>query len=252
MLSTSRIKFIRSLQQKKVRKELGLFIAEGSKLVEEILLSDLEIERVYHTSSWVNIFMQKNVNSEQINPEEMNRISGLKTSTEVLAIVKRPESNYNLNNLKNSFFLALDDIQDPGNFGTIIRLAHWFGISTIICSNGTVDAYSPKVVQATMGAIVNVNIVYVDLVEAVKEINHQGIPLIGTFLNGKNIYTKQLPSNGVVIMGNEGKGIRPEIESYITTRITIPNFALNNVGSESLNVSMATAIVCSELKRRSI
>ncbi|HCX99968.1 MAG TPA: RNA methyltransferase [Bacteroidales bacterium] len=251
MLSTNRIKFIRSLQQKKTRKELGLFIAEGPKLVKEILLSNLEVEWVYHTSTWVNKFMQKNVNSEQINPEEMNRISGLKTSTEVLAIVKRPESNYNLKNLKNSFFLALDGIQDPGNFGTIIRLAHWFGISTIICSNGTVDAYSPKVVQATMGAIVNVNIVYTDLVEAVKEINHQGIPLIGTFLNGENIYTKQLPSNGIVVMGNEGKGIRPEIESYITTRITIPNFALSNVGSESLNVSMATAIVCSELKRRS-
>lgn len=252
MLSISRIKSIRSLQQKKTRKELDLFIAEGSKLVEEILLSNLEVEWVYHTSSWVNKSMLKNVNSEQINPKEMDRISGLKTSTEVLAIIKRPESNYNLNNLKNSFSLALDDIQDPGNFGTIIRLAHWFGISTIICSNGTVDAYSPKVVQATMGAIVNVNIVYVDLVEAVKEIIHQGIPLIGTFLNGNNIYTKQLPSSGVIVMGNEGRGIRPEIESYITTRITIPSFALSNVGSESLNVSMATAIVCSELKRRSI
>lgn len=252
MLSTSSIKFIRSLQQKKIRKELNLFIAEGSKLVREVLLSNLEVYRVYHTSSWDNKYLPKNLFSEQVNPKEMERISGLKTPSEVLAIVKQPESNYNLKNLKNTFSLALDDIQDPGNLGTIIRLAHWFGVTTIICSNGTVDAYSPKVVQATMGAIVNVNIIYADLVEVAKEISLQEIPLIGTFLHGDNIYTSVLPSTGVILMGNEGKGIRPEIESYITNRITIPSFALSNVGSESLNVSMATAIVCSELKKRSI
>ena len=250
MLSANRIKFVRSLQQKKFRNAENLFIAEGSKLVGEILSSSLRLSHVYHTSAWEG--GARDVTLEQISPAEMGRISGLKTPTEVLAIVSRPEHSLSIDRLQNTLALALDDIQDPGNLGTIIRLAHWFGIETIICSEGTVDAYSPKVVQATMGAIVNVQVVYTSLITMANQALRLGIPLIGTFLEGQDIYTAPLPKSGIIVLGNEGSGINPQLEALISSKITIPSFATSREGSESLNVSMAAAIVCSEFRRRSL
>ena len=252
MLSANRIKQIRSLQQKKFRKDANLFVAEGSRLIREILRSNLEIESVFHTSTWTDIQLLKGKHAELITEKEMSRISGLKTATNVLAIVKQPQQKFSLNNLLSGFSIALDDIQDPGNLGSIIRTAHWFGISTILCSLETADAYSPKVVQATMGALVNVSLFYVDLPSILTQAHEMGIPLLGTFLNGENLFTCQLPKSGVLVMGNEGNGIQANIESLITQRIYIPSFSTSSVGSESLNVSVATAIACSELQRRTI
>ncbi|HDP55207.1 MAG TPA: RNA methyltransferase [Bacteroidetes bacterium] len=252
MLSANRIKQIRSLQQKKFRKHANLFIAEGSRLIREILRSTLEIESVFHTSTWTDIQLLKGKPAELITEKEMSRISGLKTPTNVLAVIKEPKNIFSFTRLNKGFSLALDDIQDPGNLGSIIRTAHWFGISTILCSHETADAYSPKVVQATMGALVNVSLFYVDLQSVLTQAYEMEIPLIGTFLNGENIYTCQLPKNGVLVMGNEGNGIQPNIERFITQRISIPSFSTSSVGAESLNVSVATAIACSELQRRAI
>ncbi|PKP35559.1 MAG: RNA methyltransferase [Bacteroidetes bacterium HGW-Bacteroidetes-15] len=252
MISSNTIKFIKLLQQKKFRKESGLFVAEGHRLVIDLLNSDLKIDSIYSVGDWGlenNIF---NVNHEQISEREMSRISGLTTPSQVLALVKIPSLQINIENVKDSLTLALDDIQDPGNLGTIIRLSDWFGIETVFCSSGTTDAYSPKVVQATMGAIARVRIVYSDIKMLISNANQQSIPVYGTFLNGENIYSSQLTGNGIVVMGNEGNGISDEIGKLIPNRLTIPSFAEKGNGSESLNVAMATAIVCSEFKRRAI
>lgn len=250
MLSSNSIKFIKSLQQKKFRKEYGLFVAEGHRLVTDILGSNLTIETVYYLSDWNSEYPTSNANFEQISAKEMARISGLTSPSPVLALVKVPYQNIDMQGLDKSLTLALDDIQDPGNLGTIIRLADWFGIKTIICSHGTAEAFAPKVVQATMGAIARVQIIYSDTSSLLEKANQNKIPVYGTFLNGENIYTSKLTPNGIVVLGNEGKGISDEIGKFISKKITIPSFASSNGGSESLNVAMATAIVCSEFKRR--
>jgi TrmH family RNA methyltransferase len=252
MISANSIKNIKSLQQKKFRNQYGVFVAEGSKLVNDILKSSLEVESIYHTPEWASNDILGAVKVENINPREMERISGLTTPSPVLAIVKIPENRISVSPSNGTITLALDEVQDPGNLGTIIRIADWFGISNIICSKGTADAYAPKVVQATMGAIARVKLFYTDLPDYIDKAKSNNIPVFGTFLSGDNIYSANLPTNGIVVMGNEGKGISDEVEKMISQRLTIPNFGLSGDSSESLNVAMATAIVCSEFKRRTI
>lgn len=252
MLTSQRIKFIRSLQQKKYRSQEMLFVAEGSKLVQEILRSSLRVNHIYYTDGFDSYSLPQNLDSEQITNKEMGRISGLKTHTDVLAIIAIPEQQFDIDDLQNQLTLCLDDIQDPGNLGTIIRLAHWFGVESIVCSPNTVDAYSPKVVQATMGAIAGVKVHYAPLGGVISEAKEIGIPVMGTFLNGESIYTTKLSQAGIVVLGNEGKGISSELAQLIPLKISIPSFSDSNVGSESLNVSMAAAIVCSEIRRRSL
>lgn len=227
------------------------FVAEGAKLVQELLRSSLRVIHIYYTAGYEVQSLPQDIDVEQISNKEMGRISGLKTSTDVLAIVAIPEHKLNVHDFQNQLTLCLDDIQDPGNLGTIIRLAHWFGVKSIVCSPNTVDAYSPKVVQATMGAIAAVKIFSIPLSEVLLEAKELGIPVMGTFLNGESIYTSQLPQVGIVVLGNEGKGISGELEQVISLRLTIPSFSQGDVGSESLNVSMAAAIVCSEIRRGS-
>lgn len=250
MLTANDIKHIKSLQQKKFRKQHGLFIAEGSKLVEDLLCSNVEIATVYHTASWSSYHTGKNTRFIQVSEKEMGRISNLSAPSEVIALGKIPNRAINIDLLTNSLSLMLDNIQDPGNMGTIIRLADWFGIPNIICSPTSADAFAPKVIQATMGAIARVNIFYANLEEVILKTEPLGIPIYGTFLDGNSLYSSNLSSTGIIVMGNEGYGISQGVEKLVSHRLTIPNFSTKEETSESLNVAMATAIVCSEFKRR--
>lgn len=250
MISKNTIKKINSLQNKKFRKELGLFIAEGEKLVEEIIDSDMVVESIFHTTEWHCDKNIKNFKIEEISHSEMKKISGLTTPSSVIAVVKIPDHDFAINLLKEQLTIALDDVQDPGNLGTIIRLADWFGIQYVICSIGTVDAFSPKVIQATMGSITRVKVIYINLNEVLDETSRIGIPSYGTFMEGDNIFNTELPTNALVIMGNEGNGISQGVEKLINKRLTIPKYSGNIDTIESLNVATATAIVCAEFRRR--
>jgi RNA methyltransferase, TrmH family len=252
MLPASTIKRIKSLQIKKFRNETGLFIAEGHRLVTDLLSSDIAIEDVFFTNEWAKYATKPNIKYTEVSSNEMQRISGLKTPSTVLATAKIPNEEIDINTLKNHLSIALDCIQDPGNLGTIIRLADWFGIHHIICSPDTADAFSPKVVQATMGAISRVKIIYTNLFSFTSQAHTIGLPTYGTFLDGESIYNAKLSQEGLIYFGNEGNGISDEIEKLVSHKLNIPNFGGSNGRSESLNVAMAAAIVCSEFKRRSI
>ena len=237
---------IKKLAQKKYRYEQGLFVVEGVKAIKEIVEAGFAVEILYTTTP--NELPVKK--ACMISTTEMERISFLQTPTSYLALVRIPQKTDSPKIFKDELTLALDEVQDPGNLGTIIRLADWFGIRKIVCSMNTADCFNPKVVQATMGAIARIKIVYCDLQEVLKDAQYRHIPIFGTFMNGDNIYTSKLPQNGVLVMGNEGSGIGKEIEPLVTQRLTIPSFKTENV--ESLNVAIATAICCSEFKRRTI
>ena len=250
MLSKNLLKLIRSLEIKKYRKESNLFVAEGEKLVKDLLASDVECTRIIATEEFLSF---KNSGCCQdfiiVSDEELKKASFLRTPQGILGIFRQRENKCDTTLPERELCLALDDVQDPGNLGTIIRIADWFGIENIFCSTGTVDVYNPKTVQATMGAIARVNIHYVDLPQFIKA-QKKSVPVYGTFLNGRNIYEHDLSSNGIIVMGNEGNGIGSECEKCIGERILIPNFPMGRPTSESLNVSTATAIVCSEFRRR--
>ena len=252
MLSKNKIKWIRSLEQKKFRKETGCFLAEGNKLVAD-MLPYFECEFLLSESSWLatqgDIRVKEHVMAEE---GDIQRASLLKTPQNVLAVFKQPAYELNADDLKTKLSLVLDGIQDPGNLGTIIRLADWFGIEDVICSPDTVDVYNPKTMQATMGALARVRTHYAELAPLLNyfhKINDE-FPIYGAFLEGENLYAKGLSSNGIIVMGNEGNGISPEIESLITQKIHIPNFPQERETSESLNVAVATAIVCAEFRRQ--
>lgn len=250
MLSKNKIKYIHSLELKKNRKEEQAFVAEGHKLVGD-LLGHFPCRLLVATRAWLD----RNPDVEameiiEVNQEELTRASLLKTPQEVLAVFEQPEYSIQPEVVERSLCLALDDVQDPGNLGTIIRLADWFGIEHIFCSLGTVDVYNPKTVQATMGALARVKLHYVDLPSIIASM--PSVPIYGTFLDGNNIYAETLSANGLIIMGNEGKGISPEVAKLVNKRLYVPNYPSERVTSESLNVAVATAVVCAEFRRRLI
>ncbi len=253
MISKNRIKFISSLSTKKARNQNGLFIIEGTKLVLELLDSDFDVEYIVAYESW---FSENRTSPEietiETNEQGMKKISNLTTPSDVLAVAKIPDINIDEFSCASELVLVLDDIRNPGNLGTIIRIADWFGIKQIICSNETVDVYNPKVVQATMGAIFRTKLYYCHLADffSIQQKQHS-IPVYGTFMEGESIYTKQLPNSAYIIMGNEGIGISSEIEKHISQKISIPSFS-DGKGSESLNVAIATSIILSEFKRQSL
>ncbi|MEA3443619.1 MAG: RNA methyltransferase [Bacteroidota bacterium] len=251
MLSKNKIKLISSLQRKKMRDEHSLFVAEGNKLVSEIVESDFKIHSVVALHQWIETKkLSPNIEIIEANEKEMKKISSLTTPTEVLAVVEKPAFDLDISRLSGQLSLVLDDIQDPGNLGTIIRLADWFGIENIVCSRGTVDVFNPKVVQATMGAILRVKLHYSDLGKFFGEVLEQfKIPVYGTFMDGTSIYQEKLPEAALIVMGNEGKGISKDIQQFITHKISIPSFSENKT-SESLNVANATGIILSEFSRR--
>lgn len=250
MLSKNNIKYINSLRVKKYRNEIGLFIAEGERLVDDIIYSTMQIKAIYHTSNWASKGKKEFENIE-VSDDEMKKISGLISPSNVLALVSIPEYNTSKIDFAKSLILALDGVQDPGNIGTIIRLADWFGINYILCSNDTTDAFSPKVIQSCMGAISRVKVIYCNLPEILSAIRIRfNVPIYGTFMEGNNIYTEALKPDGVIVMGNEGNGIGSGAEKIISHKIHIPTFAGDRSTVESLNVAMAAAIVCSEFRRR--
>jgi TrmH family RNA methyltransferase len=241
MVSKNQIKLITSLQQKKYRKQEGLFIAEGKKIIQELVDAHYQLQHVFTTSEKFASLFDAN-KSHLISENDLKKISALTTANDALAIFEIPESN---TQKTNGITVVLDDIRDPGNFGTIIRLCDWFGIENLVCSIGTVDVYNPKVVQATMGSISRVNIIYTNLVDYLSE---NTLPVYGTFMDGDNIYEQKLAENAILIMGNEANGISDLIAQKTTHKITIPRFG-NNQKTESLNVATATAIILSEFKR---
>ena len=240
MISTNKIKQIKSLHQKKYRQQNKQFVVEGFKVVGDVLNSSYNIDNIYVTSDFKESI---NFNTILITAKEMQRISGLKTPNNILAVVNIPEQK-SINISDNELILCLDNIQDPGNFGTIIRSANWFGIKTIVCSADTVELYNQKVLQSTMGAFVETQIFYTDLAEFLSEYKSN---IYGTFLEGKNIYKQSLKQEACVVMGNEGKGISQEISKFITHKLYIPS--TGKVKAESLNVSTATAVILSEFRR---
>ena len=250
MISKSLLKLISSLEQRKFRKESGLFVAEGGKTVQDLLDLGLDCTNIIATEEWLkNHKLNTKVAVTVASEEEMKKASFLRTPQGILAMFKQQFHEIDTTVPERELCLALDNIQDPGNMGTIIRIADWFGIKNIYCSNGTVDIYNPKTVQATMGAIGRVKIHYTNLSKMIAELNGKA-PVYGTFLDGENIYSHQLENRGLIVMGNEGNGISRECEKLIKEKLLIPNYPAGCKTSESLNVSVATAIICSEFRRR--
>jgi len=239
MLSKNEVKSIQSLCHKKQRQQEGLFIAEGVKLVEEIIQSDYRVKKIFATDKWYSENTELNAITTIVSEDELVRISNLQTPNQVLAIVHQ-STNVELPLLENKLTLVLDGIQDPGNLGTIIRNADWFGISQIICSHNTVELYNPKVIQGTMGSFLRVKISYVDITPLLKNTN---IPVYGALLEGQSVYAVQKPKEGIILIGNEGQGINKELLPFITNPITIPKIG----GAESLNAAVATGIILSHL-----
>ncbi|RTL13534.1 MAG: RNA methyltransferase [Flavobacteriaceae bacterium] len=240
MVSKNQIKLITSLQQKKYRKQEQLFFAEGVKVVQELLQSNFELQDLFTTKQDFLTVSKDKVHA--ISETELKKISALSTPNTCLAVFKIPKTK---ELVKNGLIVALDDVRDPGNLGTIIRLCDWFGIETLFCSEESVDIYNPKVVQATMGSISRVNVVYGNLETFLASAK---LPIFGTFMDGKNIYQEKLPNEGIIIMGNEANGISASVEKLVSERIAIPRFGNLQV-TESLNVATATAIILSEFKR---
>lgn len=247
-LSKNKIKYIRSLSEKKYRTEYGTFVAVGKKLVFDLLGSC----KCQFLTGLPDVLQEISLlSAEEVieaSSEELKKASQLKTAPQIMGVFYQPKYFIDEINRSEKLHLVLDGIQDPGNMGTIVRLADWFGIEHIFCSEDTVDIFNPKTVQATMGAIARVKVHYLDIFDFLKKNND--LPVFGTFLEGKNIYKTELPKNGFIVMGNEGKGISSKIQQLVTNKLFIPNYPSNAQTSESLNVAVATAIVCSEFRRR--
>ena len=250
MLSKNKIKLIRSLESKKQRIETGLFVAEGNKLVADIL-PFFNCELLVAKPAWIAAQGDLQVRELIIAEDnDISRASLLKNPQDVIAVFTQSKRSLNKEILKNGLTLVLDGIQDPGNLGTIIRLADWFGIRNLIGSPDTADVYNPKNVQASMGSMAHVDVFYEPLPALLEEL--KDLPIYGTFLDGKILYESNLNSTGVIVMGNEGNGIRPEVEQYVTNRLYIPNFPQGSESTESLNVAVAAAIVCAEFRRQQV
>ena len=231
-ITQAEIKQVRSLREKKFRDELGLFVVEGEKLVEEALRSGFEVLRVWRR--------------DEIGEAAMARISQLSTPSPVLAVVRRPAAQDPPR--PSGLCLALDGVRDPGNLGTILRIADWFGVETGYGSADCVELFNPKVIQASMGSVFRVRAVPAELPALARRFREAGLPVYGTFLDGRDLYREQLSREGLVVMGNEASGIRPELAAEVDARLLIPAFG--HSGAESLNVAAATAVTLSEFRRR--
>lgn len=251
MISKNKIKLIQSTSAKKERDKTGLFTVEGNKSVTEFLRY-FTCELLVAENEWVeqNRELLSNVKEiVEVTHDELRRASMLKNPQNVLGLFKQRKEHLDIKSLAGQLSIYLDDIQDPGNLGTIIRIADWYGIHDIICSMGTADVYNPKTIQATMGALCRVHLHYVQGNDFFKSLP-KGIRIYGTFLEGENIYHKELTEHGIIVMGNEGNGISDEVRHLVTDKLFIPSFPPGEQTSESLNVAIATAITCSEFRRK--
>ncbi|HJA89000.1 MAG TPA: RNA methyltransferase [Candidatus Parabacteroides intestinavium] len=250
MISKNKIKYIRSLELKKNRISERIFVAEGNKLVAD-MLPFYTCKLLLAKPNWMAT--QGDIPAEELlvaEEDDIRKASFLKNPQDVLALFHYPEWNLEEADPRKDLVLLLDGIQDPGNLGTIIRLADWFGIEHIVCSTDTADVFNPKTVQATMGALAHVKVHYTELAGYIRHWKGNSVPVYGTFLDGDNLYGRSLTKNGLLIMGNEGNGVRPEIASLADERLYIPNYPQGRETAESLNVAIATAILCSEFRRR--
>ena len=239
MVGKKWLKLIKSLHQKKYRNEHGLFFVEGKKVVHELLHANIELVKILVQPEFVEVFPELEVDT--IAPQELKFISALKNPNGILGVFKIPAPSEITN---TDWIVALDDVRDPGNLGAIIRLCDWFGVRNLVCSESTVDLFNPKVVQATMGSLGRVNVIYTPLQEFLQKTE---LPIYGTFMNGNPVYTEELPHAGVLVMGNEANGISQEVKELATNRISIPQYG--EPTTESLNVAMATGILLNEIRR---
>ena len=253
MISKNQLKEVRQLELKKFRTAKGLFVAEGPKVVGD-LLAVMPARQVFATPEWNPPFACDPL--VRISQEELHKLSFLQHPQQVVALFPIPLStDHDVDDLcktaRRELIMALDGVQDPGNLGTIIRLCDWFGITRLVCSHDTADAFNPKVVQATMGSIARVRVTYTDLPALCERLDTQ-TPIYGTLLDGDNLYSTPLSSHGMIVMGNEGKGLSPSMREKVTHRLRIPSYPPSRDTAESLNVAMATGIVCAEFRRRNL
>lgn len=252
MIGKSTTKLINSLALKKYRTKENRFLIEGDKIVKEALDSNLKIKLLIVTEQFLNRFPITQNDAERIietDAKEIKKVSFLQHPQNSLAVCEIPKKPDFPNSLPEGLSIYLDGVQDPGNMGTIVRICDWYGIQHVFCSPDSVDLYNPKVIQASMGSFNRIKLHECDFDELGILAQKSEAPVFGAFMNGDNIYQKQLPKHAVLVMGNEGNGIRPAVEKQITNKLCIPNFSKNEIKAESLNVSVATAILCSEFKR---
>lgn len=253
MLTKAKINYLQQLHTKKGRRETGLFIAEGPKMAEELMASGIEVVEIYCDAGLsFSVNNNKVMDFIAVEKNELKKISGLVTPNEVLVVARIPEHTLHVEELKNKLTLLLDDIQDPGNMGTIIRVADWFGIENIVCSSNTVDCYNSKVIQATMGSIARVKVHYADLEKVIGEGRAQGLKIYGAALDGETIYEGNLSQESFVVIGNESKGISQQVLKLLNHKIKIPHYAhFKSVAAEpeSLNAAVAAALVVAEFRR---
>lgn len=256
MLSKIKIKYLSSLSDKKGRIENMAFLAEGEKLVFELITSGFIVPALFYTDKMRHAIRKRviplSIEKIEITEAEALKISSQKTPQGIFAVADIPEDFYSENlTYSNDLIIALHDIQDPGNLGTIVRTADWFGVKQIICSRSTADILNPKVLQSTMGAAFRVKLVYTELKQKIQELKNKypEIPVFAAVLEGENIYKKSFPAHGILMMGNESKGLSDDMIQLATNKLTIPRFGNSVASSESLNVSVATAIILSELLR---
>ncbi len=253
MVTKAQIQLVRSLADKQARSESGLFVVEGTKMIREALASDFRVERIYAGEAVSEAFRAelRSGLAEAVSDKELERLSHLRTPSQAVALVRLPEGRVQGGAaFGEELALCLDNVQDPGNLGTILRVADWFGIGEVLCSPDTADCYNPKVVQATMGAIFRVRVRYASVAGELADAVRRGVPVYGTFLEGEDIYRAELAPRGVIVMGNEGRGISAETAQCVTHKLFVPPFPFDRHGSESLNVAVATAVVCAEFRRR--
>lgn len=249
MISRTRIKWIKSLEMRKYRLQEKAFVAEGPKLVGELLPYSTPLY-IAATKGWLdaNRHLLRAVKEvDEVSQTELERASLLRTPQSVLAVMPIPERRLDISSLQKKLVIALDSVQDPGNLGTILRIADWFGIHEVLCSEGTADVYNPKCVQSCMGALARVKVFYCNLPEVLGQVE---MPVFGTFLDGTDIYKEELSQQGIIVMGNEGNGISQPVAKLVNRRLYVPNYPKGSLTTESLNVAVATGIVCAEFRRR--
>jgi TrmH family RNA methyltransferase len=253
MITKARLNFILSLQKRKTREEEKLYVVEGDKLVKEFLEARVKIQMLVAKPEFLNslpLVLKQGVGEFiQASYDELKKVSSLKTPHNALAVISMPEKKINTESLKKGLSVAIECIQDPGNLGTVIRSAAWFGIKNIYCSSDSVDAFNPKVIQATMGAILHVNVFYTDLHALFEKAAENSIRIFGALLEGQSVYSCKISNNGIILLGNESRGISEDLQPFITDRIMIPRSDRTGPGIDSLNVAMAASVIFSEFTR---
>jgi len=254
MLSSSNIKLINSLGFKKYREKHGLFIIEGDRLIRELLESGMTVIKLFALPDWLAEtdadLLSHAKEIIEVDEKDLHKVSHLSTARCALALVRTEHHVTDINYLSRKLSIALDNIQDPGNLGTIMRIAAWFGIENIVCSKGSTDVYNPKTVQASMGALLHVKVSYTDLVTVLSGLSEKGIPVYGATLEGEAVYDTDKSQEGMLLFGNESRGISDELLPFVSHKISIPPSVKAGPGIDSLNVAMSAAIICNEFRRR--